>query len=108
VSVSFWGGHPKNVFGTINNRMMDALPTFLEVQLLNGTDWKTIRTDADWDTTFEWARVGIAASSLKVTWALSAEVPLGTYRIIHRGFSLDASGKVSSYQGISPKFQVVP
>ena len=108
VDVSFWGGHPKNVFGTVNNRMVDALPTFLEVQLLNGTEWQTVRTDADWDTTFEWNRVGLAASALKVTWSLGANAQLGTYRITHRGLSLDASGNISPYQGISPTFHVVP
>ena len=108
VAVSFWGGHPKNVFGTVKNRQLDALPTFLEVQLFTGSEWKTVRTDADWDTTFEWTRVGIAASSLKVTWALGSDAALGIYRIVHRGFSLDAFGNISPYQGISPTFQVVP
>jgi neutral ceramidase len=107
VAVSFWGGHPKNVFGTVNNRQLDALPTFLEVQLFTGSEWKTVRTDADWDTTFEWTRVGIAASSLKVTWALGSDAALGIYRIVHRGFTLDAFGNISPYQGISPTFQVV-
>ena len=108
VIVSFWGGHPKNVFGTINNRMLDALPTFLEVQLWDGAQWETVRTDADWDTTFEWNRIGAAASLLTVTWDLRPDTKLGAYRILHHGFSLDASSKITPYQGESPVFQVVP
>jgi neutral ceramidase len=108
VAVSFWGGHPKNVFGTIENRKVDALPTFLEVQRFDGSMWQTVRTDADWDTTFEWTRVGVAASSLKLTWVLGPNAQVGTYRIKHSGFSLDGLRNVNSYQGISPTFTVIP
>ncbi len=108
VVVSFWGGHPKNVFGTVENRKVDALPTFLEVQRFDGSVWQTVRTDADWDTTFEWTRVGVAASALKMTWVLGPNAQLGTYRIKHSGFSLDSSRNINPYQGISPTFTVVP
>ncbi len=106
IAVSFWGGHPKNVFGTVNNRMVDALPTFLEIQRWTGSKWETIKTDADWDTAFHWERVGIAASKITITWDIGPEALSGTYRVIHTGFSLDAAAKVSSYQGISPQFTI--
>ncbi len=107
VSVSFWGGHPKNVFGTVGNRRLDALSTFLEVQRWVGTGWQTIRTDADWDTTFGWERVGIATSRLTITWDVGPDAAAGIHRILHRGFSLDISGSINTYQGESPTFQVV-
>ena len=106
VSVSFWGGHPKNVFGTRFNRFTDSLPTFLDVQRWNGSSWQTIRTDADWDTTFRWERIGVAASKLTLTWNLTPEAPLGLYRVVHRGFSLDTTGGINAYLGESPQFQV--
>ncbi|MBL9168933.1 MAG: neutral/alkaline non-lysosomal ceramidase N-terminal domain-containing protein [Verrucomicrobiales bacterium] len=108
MSVSFWGGHPKNVFGTINNRMVDALPSFFEVQQLTGAGWVTLRTDADWDTTFQWERVGVAASKSTVSWDIGVDTPTGTYRVFHQGFSLDSGGSITPYQGVSPVFQVIP
>lgn len=105
VTVSFWGGHPKNVFGTVDHRQTDAVTTFLEVQLFNDGNWETVRTDADWDTSLTWERVGIAASKLRVTWNIGPTVPAGDYRILHRGYSLGL-GAVAPYLGISPTFHI--
>ena len=64
VSVTFWGAHPKNVFGKKSFRFLDQfpstpVPTFLSVQRdTGGGNWQTIRTDADWDTTFQWEHDG--------------------------------------------------
>jgi hypothetical protein len=106
VSASFWAGHPKNVFGTLADRRLDALSTFLEVQLWTGARWETIRTDADWDTTFRWERVGIAAAKATAAWKIGDGAEPGFYRIIHRGFSLGDQGVLTPYEGISPSFQV--
>lgn len=106
LEVSFWGGHPKNVFGTVNERKLDALPTFLEIQRWTGREWETVKTDADWDTSFHWERVGLAASKLTVAWNIGLDATAGSYRVVHRGFTLDVSGKISPYTGVSPLFQV--
>jgi len=108
VQAAFWGGHPKNVFGTVQSRRVDALPTFLEVQRWTGSGWETVRTDADWDTLVRWQRVGAAASRLTVGWTPGAGTQQGTYRIVHRGFTLGASGAVSPYSGETPTFEVRP
>ncbi|MBM3847530.1 MAG: hypothetical protein FJ405_14760, partial [Verrucomicrobia bacterium] len=104
----FWGGHPKNVFGTFWNRRTDALSSFIEVQYWTGDRWDTVRTDADWDTRYRWARVGISASQSIVDWVIGADAPLGTYRLVHRGLALGTQGVIVTYQGITPTFQVVP
>jgi len=106
VQVSFWGAHPKNVFGTVGARRVDQLPTFLDVQRWNGVLWETVRTDADWDTTFRWERVGLAASKLTVGWLPGPATEPGTYRILHRGFALKEGGAVEPYRGESPTFEV--
>ena len=106
VQVSFWGGHPKNVFGTVGARRVDQLPTFLDVQRWTGVFWETVRTDADWDTTFRWERVGVAASKLTVGWLPGPGTEPGTYRILHRGFALKEGGAVEPYLGQSPTFEV--
>jgi neutral ceramidase len=106
VQVGFWGGHPKNVFGTVAARRVDQLPTFLEVQRWTGALWETVRTDADWDTTFRWERVGLAASKVTIDWLPGPGTDPGTYRILHRGFALKAGGLLEAYQGESPTFEV--
>ena len=111
VSVTFWGAHPKNVFGKKSFRFLDQfpstpVPTFLYVQRdTGGGNWQTIRTDADWDTTYQWERYEGASSKVTVTWSVGSDVANGTYRIGHAGVSINA-GNLTGYTGVSPTFTI--
>jgi neutral ceramidase len=113
VSATFWGGHPKNVFGTKTNRTLNnngslTVPSFMEVQRATGpTTWERFRTDADWDTTFRWERSGSADSKCTVTWCVGGtDVTNGTYRLAHRGVWKRGDGVLTNYEGFSPTFTV--
>ena len=103
VEVSFWAGHPKNDY------MTDK--TFLTVdrQEADGT-WKTVLTDADWDTKFRWTRVGLlkpAESLAVIQWSIgeTLSVESGTYRIQHFGVAKHLNGR-KAYSGVSSSFTV--
>lgn len=112
VSIEFWGGHPKNAFGSEEFPTLDAVPTFFEIQKLSNGGWETVKTDADWDTTLEWRPFGIPpvfASKLKVNWAIGGDASPGTYRIIHHGQYKDfLTSEFRTYSGESPRFEVMP
>ncbi len=113
VSATFWGGHPKNVFGNKNNRTLNnngslTVPSFMEVQRGTGpTTWERFRTDADWDTTFQWERSGSADSKCTVAWCVrGTDVTNGTYRLVHRGIWKRGDGQLFNYEGYSPSFTI--
>ena len=112
VSIGFWGGHPKNVFGSPLRPTLDSVPTFFEIQRFSNGVWETVRTDADWDTTLEWIPTPqntAEYSTFWVSWTIGADAPLGGYKIVHRGQYLDQySGEFKNYSGESPLFWVVP
>ncbi|NWG27416.1 MAG: neutral/alkaline ceramidase [Ignavibacteriaceae bacterium] len=96
--VIFWGAHPKNNLRTQG--------TFLEVQRKDGSEWKTIFTDHDTCTTFQWKRDFIANSKIIITWNIPADTKFGEYRICHYGDAKDISGNVKAYSGVSGTFKV--
>jgi neutral ceramidase len=96
--VIFWGAHPKNNLRTQG--------TFFEVQKKEGSNWKTIFTDHDTCTTFQWKRDFIANSKITITWNIPVDAKLGEYRICVYGDAKDISGKVKAYSGVSGTFKV--
>jgi neutral ceramidase len=99
VSVEFWTGHPKN-----NLRRGG---TFLEVQREVNGQWVTVADDGDWSTIYRWSRSGVANSLAKITWAIPADTPAGTYRIVHYGDAKNGwNGKISAFTGTSRTFAV--
>lgn len=101
---SFWAGHPKNIFGSFNSKITGTVETFLQVQRKVDGQWETVRTDADWDTTFEWERTQSSAAAT-IKWVIPGDAESGTYRIFHKGYWGDLFG-VTSYSGTSPEFLV--
>jgi hypothetical protein len=103
---TFWAGNPGNAFGTGGARLVDAVPTFLMVQKKTTSgQWQTVKTDADWDTIFEWkAAEGSGVATIK--WMIPGDAESGVYRFTHEGYSGDLFG-VSSYGGQSSEFNVV-
>ena len=95
----FWTGHPKN-----NLRRND---TFLEVQRQVNGQWMRSPTTATGPPRYRWARSGIANSNATITWAIPADTPAGTYRIVHHGDQKSGwTGKISSFTGSSRTFTV--
>ncbi|SNV18145.1 Neutral ceramidase precursor [Dermatophilus congolensis] len=98
-SAVFRAGHPKNDYRTMGS--------FLQVQRQEGGQWKTVRTDRDWDTTYAWKREGVAFSRATVQWRIPKGTPAGTYRLVQTGDWKNArGGKVSPYVGMSRSFTV--
>jgi len=104
VSVTFWGGHPKND--------LRQEGTLLRVQRResNGT-WTDVATDADWETRYQWRRENcvptLACSHVTVTWDIPADAAPGTYRLVHEGnWKSGWDGNIRPYAGASRAFTV--
>jgi neutral ceramidase len=98
VAVDFATGHPGN---DLRNE-----GTYLEVQRRDGAAWRTVATDDDWSTVYRWERVGVAASTAHIAWAVPADAEPGTYRVVHHGDARNLLGRVSSFTGVSRTFTV--
>ena len=104
VSVTFWGGHPKND--------LRREGTLLRVQRRepDGT-WSDVATDADWATRYQWRRENcvptLACSHVTVTWDIPVDAMPGTYRLVHEGnWKSGWDGNVRPYTGASRPFTV--
>ncbi len=101
VEAAFRSGHPRHEFHTDR--------TFLEVQRKIGEEWKTVATDADWDTKCRWRRAAIPRKGLEfhVAWSVPSAAETGTYRIVHRGvFRCEGDAVLKSFQATSPEFVI--
>lgn len=101
VEVEFWTGHPKN------NLRRNG--TFLEVQRWDGTLWRTVANDGDWNTSYRWQRVDPVWGSSKaiITWDIPPQTSTGTYRVVHYGdYKNGWNGVVYGFSGSSRSFQV--
>jgi neutral ceramidase len=99
VEAVFWGAHPKNNYHTMD--------TFLAVQHLENGQWKTVRTDRDWDTEYRWQRNAIAYSLVSVGWRTATDIPVGQYRIVQYGdWKSFWGGKITPYTGYSSVFSI--
>lgn len=98
VSVTFWGGHPKNNYQTQK--------TFLKVEKITPTGTVTVANDWDPETRYYWKRSGVAYSKITITWDTTHAEP-GTYRIRHYGhWKSGWTGAITPYEGVSRTFTV--
>ncbi len=98
VVAEFSTGHPKN-----NLRRGG---TFLEVQRLDGTTWRTVADDGDRSTIYRWRRDGISASIATTSWDVPPGTAAGTYRIVHHGDARNLFGQITAFTGVSRTFAV--
>ncbi|WP_279328060.1 neutral/alkaline ceramidase [Streptomyces sp. OS603R] len=99
VEVVFAGAHPGND--------LHRGGTYLRIERRDSAGaWRTVADDGDWATRFHWARDGIAASKVTITWDVPQGTPSGTYRVVYRGDAKSLGGKISSIEGVSTAFQV--
>ncbi|HQG66293.1 MAG: neutral/alkaline ceramidase [Smithella sp.] len=98
VSVTFWGGHPKNNY--------QIQKTFLKVEKITPTGAVTVANDWDPETRYYWKRSGTANSKITIEWDTTDAVP-GTYRIRHYGhWKSGWTGAITPYEGVSRTFTV--
>ena len=98
VSVTFWGGHPKNNYQIQN--------TFLKVEKVTSSGTVTVANDWDPETRYYWKRDGIANSKITIKWDTTNAAP-GTYRIRHYGhWKSGWTGAITAYEGVSRNFTV--
>ncbi|NMO16035.1 neutral/alkaline ceramidase [Pyxidicoccus fallax] len=104
VSVTFWGGHPKND--------LHLEGTYLRVQRQGpGGTWLDVAWDGDWETRYRWRRVNcvptLACSHVTVEWDIPQDAVPGTYRVVHEGdWKSGWDGRVRPYSGHSRSFTV--
>jgi neutral ceramidase len=95
----FVTGHPKN--------NLHRNGTFLEVQRLENGAWVRHADDGDWSTRYHWKRVGLANSEATITWAIPADTPAGTYRVVHHGdWKNGWTGGITPFTGATRTFTV--
>jgi neutral ceramidase len=95
----FWTGHPKNNLRTEG--------TFLEIQRQEGTTWRTVADDDDWETVYHWTRHSVADSQAEITWDIPSDALPGTYRIVHHGdWKNGWTGRITAFTGTSRPFTV--
>ncbi|XP_046412285.1 neutral ceramidase [Neodiprion fabricii] len=102
VTARFVAGHPRN------NPMAGGSFLFIE-RLEDDESWKTVATDANWETKFIWKRTSIFLGSSEVTisWTIPDDVEPGEYRIRHNGNYRYILGGIYPYKGVSNHFEVV-
>ncbi|MCY1017377.1 neutral/alkaline ceramidase [Pyxidicoccus sp. MSG2] len=104
VSVTFWGGHPKN------DLRLEG--TYLRVQRREPDGaWRDVADDSAWETRYRWRRENcvptLACSYVTVEWDVPADAAPGTYRLVHEGnWKSGWDGRVRPYSGASRAFSV--
>lgn len=101
VSVSFVAGNPRN-----DLRQEDSF-LYVDQYLGNGT-WRTVATDASWETKFIWERTNTMFGESRATcqWEIPAQCEHGFYRIRHYGAHKSLLQTISQYSGKSSPFQL--
>lgn len=98
VSVVFASAHPNND--------LHRGGSYLGIQRRARGGWTTVADDGDWSTKYRWARLGIAASTVTVTWEIPPDAAKSTYRVVHHSDAKDALGRITPFRGISGEFTV--
>ncbi|KAI9752895.1 MAG: hypothetical protein M1815_000226 [Lichina confinis] len=104
VNVTFIGANPRN------NLRLEGTYAAVERRNEDGS-WNIVRDDGDWSLVFRWKRKSrlLGTSEVTVQWEVEHDAPVGTYRIIYNGDSkAPMSGSISSFQGRSSSFELVP
>jgi neutral ceramidase len=76
--------------------------------------WETVLTDFDWELVFRWKRTSYIAGSMlggpseaTIEWEIGQDTLPGRYRFVYNGDAKDASGKITTFQGVTGPFEVV-
>lgn len=97
-----------------NDQKIQQTYLTVEQQTNAGADWTVVRTDGDWDTTFEWQAgpsdpldAGISGiSEATISWEIPTGTAPGIYRLCYFGNNKMISGKIGEFSGCSSNFEV--
>lgn len=107
--VEIWGAHPRNdpkrnsSFGTVWYWESDNSS---DSSAGAGGKWKLVADDNDFETKFEWKRVGISASVVTLSWDIPPETLPGWYLMHYSGNAKRLGGVISPISGSSRIFEV--
>lgn len=104
VNVTFWGSDLRNNLKTNSS--------YLAVQQLVNGAWRTVLTDADFETRLYWKRDGLTRSLVTCSWHIPTEqTPVAaigsTYRLSLSAFYKPLFGDLKPYTGYSKSFTIV-
>ncbi|KAK3504075.1 Neutral/alkaline nonlysosomal ceramidase [Neurospora crassa] len=109
VTAVFQGANPRN------NLRLEGTYAAVEKLGADGKIWTQVRSDEDWNLTYEWKRTNglLGHSEVTIRWETRTESngerddPTGTYRIRYYGDAKAAvTGKVTEFQGVSREFKL--
>jgi len=71
--------------------------------------WESWRTDEDWEVVFHWERTStvLGTSEVRIVWEIPEDSEKGVYRIRYFGDAKSIGGKISAFEGVSGRFNVV-
>jgi neutral ceramidase len=103
INATFVGANPRN-----NLRLEE---TFAAVEVLEGSTWTQVRSDADWSLEYTWYSddILLGSSHVVISWETQrdASVTAGTYRIHYYGDAKEPiTGTINAFEGISDSFTV--
>ncbi|SDK55884.1 neutral ceramidase [Actinopolyspora mzabensis] len=101
------GGTARVVFASAHpNNDLHRDGSYLLVQRRSADGWVTVADDGDWSTRFHWARRGVTASTVTVSWTIPPDAAEGEYRVVHHGAAKAVTGAITAFTGTSRKFRV--
>jgi neutral ceramidase len=81
--------------------------SYFWVEKLDGSTWKSVRSDADYDTKFIFQKSklwSITEASLELVWETNSSAKIGEYRLVHEGIYLGKNGVKTPYRIECPSF----
>ncbi|KAI1782263.1 Neutral/alkaline nonlysosomal ceramidase [Ganoderma leucocontextum] len=91
---------------TFNNLRLEQ--TFLSVDQLVNSQWKSVRSDSHPSTTYQWKRTStiLGTSTVNITWVVEDGTPAGTYRLTYFGDQKPFIGNIGPFVGHSSNFTI--
>ncbi|KAK2744416.1 hypothetical protein FQN57_004313 [Myotisia sp. PD_48] len=111
VQTKFVGANPRN------NYRQERTFAAVERQVGASNNWEVVRTDADWNLVYNWARKStvLGTSEVTIEWQIEdayysvadpRKLESGTYRLRYYGDSRSMAGEITAFEGIGPPFKV--
>ena len=86
-----------------------TVKSYVWVEKLDGSTWKSVRSDADYDTKFIFQKSklwSITEASLDLIWETNLSAKFGEYRLVHEGIYLGKNGVKAPYRIECPSFRL--
>ena len=86
-----------------------TVTSYVWVEKLDGSTWKSVRSDADYDTKFIFQKSKLwstTEASLELVWETKSSAKIGEYRLVHEGIYLGKNGVKTPYRIECPSFRL--